>query len=154
MRLYACVDCATEKPAGEFYRDAKTQRPRSRCKPCLLAYNRRTRDPAKAKAYEASRGSGSARQSPKARRDGALGRLYRLLPGQYEELHIAQDGRCAVCGLPESLVRSGRLLTLAVDHDHRTGRIRGLLCNRCNLLLGKVADSPDLLRAAAAYLER
>lgn len=41
-----------------------------------------------------------------------------------------------------------------VDHDHNTGHIRGILCQACNVTLGKMNDSPELLRAAAAYLEK
>lgn len=154
MKVYTCVECQVNKSAESFYLDSQTQRPRSRCKVCLLAYNKRTRDPIKKKLYEKSRGSGSSRQTRQARRDGDLRRKYTLTQGQYDTLSVAQNALCAICHLPETIVRHGRLSTLAVDHDHNTGAIRGLLCNRCNLLLGKSADSPVLLRAAAAYLER
>jgi hypothetical protein len=85
---------------------------------------------------------------------GELRRRYGMAPEDYESMSAAQGGVCAICGRAESRVARGRLLRLAVDHDHRTGRVRGLLCAECNVGIGKLGDSPDRLRAAAAYLER
>lgn len=67
---------------------------------------------------------------------------------EYDFLLTTQDHRCAICnGHP-------RRYMLAVDHDHRTGEIRGLLCIRCNQrLLGAANDDPARLRKAADYLE-
>lgn len=67
---------------------------------------------------------------------------------EYDVLLDRQGGLCALCGGENN--RKGRLL--ALDHDHRTDRIRGLLCSRCNLALGWFDDA-DFLRRAAAYLE-
>lgn len=61
-----------------------------------------------------------------------------------------QRGRCAGCGSTDNGDR--RFDTFAVDHDHQTGKVRGLLCSPCNLALGHVNDSPDRLMALAAYL--
>lgn len=70
---------------------------------------------------------------------------------QYQSLVQAQGGRCAICGSTETRdKRNGRW---NVDHDHATGRIRGLLCALCNRGLGQLRDDPDLLRAALAYLD-
>lgn len=60
-----------------------------------------------------------------------------------------QGGVCAICGGTNP---SGH--RLAVDHDHETRRVRGLLCHACNAGIGKLRDSPDLLRKAIDYLER
>lgn len=69
---------------------------------------------------------------------------YGLIPERYEELLQAQDGRCAICRqTPE---------TFMIDHDHKTGRVRGLLCPGCNLGLGHFKDDPDRLLAAKEYL--
>jgi hypothetical protein len=57
----------------------------------------------------------------------------------------AQHGVCAICQTAQAI---------HVDHDHRTGQIRGLLCLRCNAALGQLADDPLVLRRAARYLER
>ncbi len=66
-----------------------------------------------------------------------------------------QGGVCAVCGQPERRRNSkGGIRRLSVDHDHATGEVRALLCHDCNTALGLLLDSPDLMRLAAAYVER
>jgi hypothetical protein len=68
---------------------------------------------------------------------------------QYETMIIAQDGHCATCpqiDLPEQ--------RLAVDHNHKTGKIRALLCDKCNRGIGYFDENPTHLRAMADYLER
>jgi hypothetical protein len=85
----------------------------------------------------------------KARSDSAhrsrVKATYGLESEDYERLLAHQHGRCAICG-------SKRGYRLNVDHDHRTGLVRGLLCRRCNKLLMLVRDVIDLLWSAAAYL--
>ena len=66
----------------------------------------------------------------------------------------AQDGKCAICHNPETRKIHGRVTDLAVDHDHETGVVRGLLCHRCNFILGLAKDKPQTLLDAAAYLLR
>lgn len=68
------------------------------------------------------------------------------MPGEYDKLLEAQGGRCAICG-------SMRKYRLNVDHDHKTGEVRGLLCRLCNgRLLTAARDSVDILEAAIDYL--
>lgn len=77
-----------------------------------------------------------------------------LTPAQYQEMLNAQGGVCAICENTErSTSKTGRIKRLAVDHDHATGAIRGLLCANCNKGIGNLGDSVDTLIAAAAYLE-
>lgn len=73
---------------------------------------------------------------------------------EYNALFEAQGGVCAICRRPEKrLANNGALRRhLAVDHDHDTARIRGLLCSTCNAGLGHFDEDPALLIAAAAYL--
>lgn len=54
----------------------------------------------------------------------------------YDALVVAQCGTCALCGEPEKVVQYGKVKQLAIDHDHDTGLIRGLLCTQCNRRLG------------------
>jgi Recombination endonuclease VII len=91
---------------------------------------------------------------------------YRITPEQYDALRAGQNYRCGICGIHEADVdlsrvggrprRDGRALLkvpLAVDHDHRTGAIRGLLCPSCNAGLGAFGDDPKRLRVAISYLK-
>jgi hypothetical protein len=76
-----------------------------------------------------------------------------ISPSEYEEKFRGQFGKCAICSL-ESLTKtmSGKPVKLSVDHDHNTGKIRGLLCTNCNVGLGKFKDSPQIMRKAFLYL--
>jgi hypothetical protein len=77
-----------------------------------------------------------------------LKRAYGISIQEYEAILTAQGGGCAICGEP-ARERS----PLHVDHDHRTGQIRGLLCFKHNNALGDFDDDPYLLRAALRYVE-
>lgn len=71
----------------------------------------------------------------------------------YREMLNKQNGVCAICGKPETAKSNkGKLRLLSVDHDHRTGIIRGLLCSRCNTAMGLLLDDISILRAAIRYL--
>lgn len=70
---------------------------------------------------------------------------YGLSPQQYQEMYEKQNGNCAICKRPYD--------TLSVDHDHKTLKIRGLLCVRCNTSLGGLGDSVDNIRKVLDYLE-
>jgi hypothetical protein len=76
-------------------------------------------------------------------------RRYGVTPEQYDELLANQSGGCAICCQP---CVSG--MRLAVDHDHETGVVRGLLCMKCNRGLGLFCDQENLLNAAISYLQR
>lgn len=72
-------------------------------------------------------------------------------PEAYEKAYIAQKGRCAICGCK---LDSSRYTRFAGDHDHKTGKLRGLLCTNCNTALGLMKDSPLRLQSAIDYLKR
>lgn len=86
-------------------------------------------------------------------RDYGLRRLYGLSLAEYRKMAEAQDNACAICRMPETATSWGRPRALSVDHDHATGRIRGLLCSNCNTSL-KRHLAPSTLRRMADYLER
>lgn len=71
-------------------------------------------------------------------------RTYGITPDDYAEMLARQGGVCAICRQPETRAsrRSRRPGRLSVDHDHQTGRVRGLLCHKCNMLIGNFGDSP------------
>ena len=73
---------------------------------------------------------------------------------EYENLVKVQNGVCAICSQPETVMRRGKVQRLSVDHCHKTNKIRGLLCVTCNNILGNAHDSVDKLKNAIKYLER
>jgi hypothetical protein len=114
---------------------------------------RKRRDPVfcaeqvrKVQAYQA-KNQGKVR---KWKKDYDL-KQYGLTESTYDALVVGQQGRCRICGrLPGG---KGHCKRLFVDHDHSTGKVRGLLCVNCNYMLGHSGDDPNRLRAAADYLE-
>lgn len=82
-------------------------------------------------------------------------RRYGLTLAEFDAMRRAQNDLCAICNKPETakspIADSPR--TLAVDHDHVTGKIRGLLCSACNSGIGRFGDDLNLMRRAMAYLE-
>ena len=74
---------------------------------------------------------------------------------EYEILLKSQNGVCAICGQPETLKhQNGRIISLAVDHCHQIGKIRGLLCHKCNSGIGYFNDDPDITERATKYLRQ
>lgn len=88
-------------------------------------------------------------ESKRKQREYHLGKKFGLTVEQYDEMLAAQGGGCAICGRPP---RDD--ISLHVDHDHESGRVRGLTCFRCNNALGDFNDDPTLLASASAYLDR
>jgi hypothetical protein len=86
-----------------------------------------------------------------AQADAYLKREYGMSLVDYRDMLAGQGGCCDVCFSDSP--GSGRR-QFCVDHDHATGRVRGLLCHACNAALGLMRDSPALLEHAAAYLRR
>lgn len=82
-------------------------------------------------------------QKQRAKRFG----IYNFSQEDYRLLFGKQNGKCAICN-SESKIR------LSVDHNHTTGKVRGLLCSHCNLALGYLKDSIDRLKSAISYLEK
>jgi len=89
---------------------------------------------------------------PEAYRGYALQKSYGISRNKYEKMLEYQSGKCAICEKEEGAVIRGSKISLAVDHCHDTGSIRGLLCSQCNRALGGFKDSPDLLDRAKQYL--
>ena len=86
-------------------------------------------------------------------RNKILLRTYGITLDQYNKMLAEQGGVCAICLQPEKIMHSGKIKRLSVDHDHKTGKIRGILCHRCNTTLGQYEDNPDLMRNLITYLE-
>ena len=69
---------------------------------------------------------------------------------QYDNMLAKQNGVCAICKKPENKKNTKKL---SIDHYHKTNKIRGLLCNKCNTGIGLLMDDPKILMAAVAYLK-
>jgi len=78
-------------------------------------------------------------------RKSYLARQYGITQEQYNQFLIAQGGRCAIC--QTKFVKIGH-----IDHDHKTGKVRGLLCFKCNVGIGHLDDDPLKVKAALDYL--
>jgi hypothetical protein len=142
MAMKTCNICDETKPLDEFSvleRGSMGRHPA--CKACRNLQSK--------EYYAAKRDEILEIKREWRKRTGADRRYsYGLNPEQYGVMVMAQDGRCAICERhPEDGV-------LRVDHDHSTGKIRGLLCRHCNLALGNMRDDVSLLRKAIAYLEK
>lgn len=129
-----CFRCKTSKPVSEFQKKTKAKDGlHPLCKECKNSDERAKRDP-----------SYSQRTN--------LKKMYGMTPEQYWALRDKQAGVCAICEEPEKMVRYGKVVNLAVDHCHKTGIVRGLLCSSCNRGIGKLKDSPKILKSALLYL--
>ena len=96
------------------------------------------------------------KRNPDKYRDKSLKKQYGIGLIEYNKMLENQGGKCAICDQEETAIdpRSKRPRNLAVDHCHNKGHVRGLLCSNCNLAIGNLKDSTDLLRKAILYLER
>ena len=123
-----CRVCHTTKPLTEYYTRNSKHGYYHTCKDC---YKDRV----------------NRRWSPERQRDYDLRRHYGISAEEYDVLLNAQDGVCKICDAEPTTKR------LAVDHNHETGEVRGLLCETCNRAIGMFKDNPEVIRAAANYLE-
>ena len=73
-------------------------------------------------------------------------RSYGIQVDEFEAMMLDQDSKCYIC------LGDNGLIALCIDHDHKTGKVRGLLCNNCNRALGLLQDKPELLIKAVDYL--
>jgi len=81
---------------------------------------------------------------------------YDITPECYEVMKITQNNLCAICGNPETARHnhSKRIQKLAVDHCHKSGKVRGLLCQDCNRGIAKFHEDISRLENAIKYLEK
>ena len=81
--------------------------------------------------------------------DAIIRRQYGISLKQYDDMLEAQGGGCAICGAKEDVVKGRRL---SIDHCDETGKVRGILCARCNQGIGSLQDNPHIIIKAAHYL--
>jgi hypothetical protein len=141
--LVVCNECREAKWPDEFYRDkGKKNGLTGLCKECTKARSLRH--------YHEVLTPEQKRAQYLKRMDKVLLRKYGLPIGGYDELLRKQGGRCGICRAAENRYPDDRF---DVDHDHETGKVRGLLCNRCNRGIAWLGDSVEGVRTALAYLE-
>ena len=92
----------------------------------------------------------TAEMVAKKRHARHLRAYYGMSLDEYDTMLAAQGGVCALC---DADTPGGGSRSMVVDHDHETGRIRGLLCHACNRLVGRVEANPDWFVRAQAYLD-
>lgn len=133
-----CSKCKGDpKPLSEFWFSLKTGRYGNCCKTCNL---KRLENYKKTNPQEYKRRC----------RNNHLMRIYGITPGQYEDLYLFQEGKCAICGIHQDKLK----VKLSVDHDHETGEVRGLLCYKCNTAIGLLNDDSYTILKAWDYLDK
>jgi recombination endonuclease VII len=133
-----CRLCGESKPLGAFHHG------HTKCKECRsrLAREEYAAGTSKTRSYDGVF-------------EASLMRLYGLTMAGYEQMASAQGGLCAVCGQTEAkLRRNGLPYRLSVDHNRRTGQVRGLLCQRCNQIVWAFEEHAGLFAEITRYLDR
>jgi len=160
-----CLRCMNLLPLDKFHKHSKTKDGvRTQCKECRSKYaasdrvanydkyleNERKRRDRNAESIKVSNKKYMQKSSSKGKRLAyMLERDYGITITQYDTMYEEQQGRCKICGLDQE--RLDR--RLCVDHCHVTGKVRGLLCDPCNRLLGQAKDRIHVLLKAAEYLK-
>lgn len=85
--------------------------------------------------------------------DRSLRKKYGVGFEWYQETLLKQNGVCAICKQPEVAKIKGKVISMPIDHDHKTGKVRGLLCSKCNRGLGLFKDDIEILNSAIQYLK-
>lgn len=145
-----CPKCKEDLPYSAFNKAARRDGYQTYCRSCHNKMQREkySSDPM-AKVRRQFRAGRRKEANPTAQREAELKRLYGITLQDYVDMFKKQGEVCAICKEECKTKKS-----LSVDHDHNSGKVRGLLCNRCNRALGMFQDSPPLLLRAAEYLNR
>ena len=149
-----CTDCKQLLPSGRFYRRAASKDGLMPiCIDCTKQYQQGRQTTPGFRAWRRA-----YNQRPSCRlRQRRLRRwwTYGLTPEAFDGLLQAQEGRCQICRcvLFLEVDRKGRSDAVHVDHEHTSGRVRGLLCSDCNRGLGCFHDREEVLISAAQYIK-
>lgn len=156
VTLKRCTKCKEAKQLTSFTRS--NQSPDGRrywCLSCQVAYNRsyvtRASVKERRKILRSERPQSQRwKPTPESVRASKLRIKYGITPEKFDRMLAAQGGRCAICGTDKPRGRHNRFV---VDHCHKTGVIRGILCSPCNYRLGVMGDTADGVRAHIHWLE-
>jgi hypothetical protein len=142
--LKYCPHCERILPVSDFSTGGKFKDFAVYCKECSneVAEERNQKEKVKEnrKAYDEKR--------KLSQRDSRLKKNFGISLMDYNKILEVQNSKCAICG--KTVIENGK--SLAVDHDHKTNKIRGLLCNNCNVCIGFLQDTPDIGKKIANYL--
>lgn len=133
-----CSICGKVKPARLLALHASRKKRKPRCKACYNAYMRAKR-------------AANPEAEKEANRRSMFKRRYGITVADYDAILAEQGGVCGICS---SATASPRTKHFAVDHCHGTGKVRGLLCDKCNRGLGMLGDTLESVLRAAEYLRR
>lgn len=137
--MKTCKTCKQALPLSEYWKQPKNAGGLSHnCKACHRAY-----------AKQHARKHRATEKGRLKYRNWVLKRNYGIDVEAYDLMLWMQDGACRIC---KSVKPGGRWGKFHVDHCHTTGRVRGLLCSRCNVAVGLLADCTDNLARATDYL--
>lgn len=126
-----CTKCGVEQELEAFARNrTKPDGRQGHCKKCFKAMH-----------------------LEEGKRDRRLQKRLGLEPGSYQKMLKEQGGVCKICGMDPSNQTIKRKYRLAVDHCHKTGKVRGLICITCNLVVAWLENCPEVLPLALKYLE-
>jgi hypothetical protein len=172
VAILQCGYCKQMLPSTSFNNTEQRKGAGRKCRPCWADYMRdyRARNPDRNRVYaQRYRDKPETKEKMKRRdhlrrstEEGKLATANRWFKYRYgltlqdvESMIEAQDGLCAICGKPETKIdaRTGEVRRLSVDHDHRTGKPRSMLCMSCNWFLARVDDDVDRLQGFIDYLE-
>ena len=144
--MKVCTKCKRDLPLSEFWGHVYgAYKKRPRCKDCLRIENR-VYDKRNNKSEEKIK---RRENKPFNKREANLMRRYGIKLSAYNELLESQNGVCAICKLPPL---EGKML--CVDHNHKTGKIRGLIHTKCNQAIAFLNDDPNACINAAEYLRK
>ncbi len=169
MKEKVCKNCTTLKKLGQFYKHKGMKDGHvNTCKACQTAANsarqqscggREAHNKACRRYGKTQKGKVTARKHRGTVKKKLsvlrhqLKKKYALTLEQFDAMLEEQLGLCAICGQPETHVnRYDAVDRLSVDHDHETGKVRGLLCRKCNIMLMGAKDDVHILRSAIRYL--
>ena len=150
MTTKLCPMCKLDLPLSSYQKAmGRKNNVQAYCKECTNKKNREhySSDP---RAIDKRRRREKRRleKDPMVKRRAELLRVYGITLEEWYDIYDEQNGVCAICDQECKTKKS-----LSVDHDHDTGRVRGLLCNRCNRGLGLFLDDPEILKKATRYLQ-
>ena len=160
-----CYRCGKRKLLSEFHRAAHMKDGhRNICKECVKNYDAEKYEDNKINGvlYERTKRQYKWQRDNKVRRRqyrrSALFRRYGITEEQYDEMWQEQEGCCAICGRHQDefnrTINGEEVIQwLAIDHDHESGKVRGLLCKPCNVGIGSLQDDIAILASAIEYLE-